>query len=68
MKAYCPDCPWSMDADDAEEAEVLLALHRTVKAIDSAESIVEDEAGCSTCGGEGFIFSPCVDCGRLRPS
>ena len=40
----CPDCGWTMPADDAEEAEILLALHRTVKAVDSAESIVEDEA------------------------
>lgn len=44
MKAVCPDCRWEMPADDAEEAEILLALHRTVKAIDAAESIVEDEA------------------------
>lgn len=44
MKAECPDCGWSMDADDEDEATLLLALHRAVKATDEAERIVGEAA------------------------
>lgn len=30
-EATCPDCNWTMPADDAAEAEVLLEVHRIVK-------------------------------------
>lgn len=31
MRAICPDCGWTMQADDADEAEVLLGVHQVVK-------------------------------------
>jgi hypothetical protein len=31
VTATCPDCAWSMPCEDAEDAALMLELHRVVK-------------------------------------
>ena len=42
MNAVCPDCGWTMPADDDEEAWVLLEVHRIVKL---EQAITDDQQG-----------------------
>lgn len=35
VTATCPDCGWTMPADDADEADLLLEVHRIVKLNDA---------------------------------